>query len=94
MRKRRLTKSEKATLEKIHSMQMTTLFRLKERAEVLIKSSDDILKKVADNGINHHYSKNSDVLRYAQELWSACLRLGELKAMCNDLEYTYGKKNK
>jgi len=92
MKKKRLTKSEKVTLEKINGIQLRTLTLLKERANVLLKATQDVLDKVEQNGISNHYSKNSDVLRYAQELWSASYRLGELKSLHDDLIYSYGKK--
>jgi len=92
MKKKKLTKSEKATLAKLHDNQNRALIRLKERTKVLIQASEDILKKIDEKGIDNHYSMNSDVLRYAQEVWSTSHRLGELRAMCDDLEYSYGKK--
>ena len=92
MKKRRLTKSEKATVSKIQGMQLAALTRLKERTELLIRTSEDIVKTIEAKGIDNHYSLNSDVLRYASEVWSTSIRLGELKAMLNDLEYIYGDK--
>jgi hypothetical protein len=92
MRKKRLTKSEKATLDKISGLQLTALMMLKERVEVLIKAAEATLATINDKGMNNHYSKHSDILRYAQEVWSASHRLGELKALVDDMEYAYGEK--
>ena len=94
MAKRKLSKSEKVTLDKIQTLQIRALKSLRSRAVMLRSSSDDILKKIDNVGIDNHYSVHSDVLRYASEVWSSSMRLGELKAMCDDLEYEYGPKKK
>jgi len=94
MAKRKLSKSEKVTLDKIQTLQIRALKSLRSRAVMLRSSSDDILKKIDNVGIDNHYSVHSDVLRYASEVWSSSMRLGELKAMRDDLEYEYGPKKK
>ena len=95
MARRRLTKSEKETIEKIQTIQLRTLTELRSRAQVLYSSTEQIIKKINEVGIDNHYSIHSDVLRYASEVWAASLRLGELKTLRNDLEYTYSiKKSK
>lgn len=96
MAKRKLTKSERATLDKIQTLQIRALKSLRSRVEVLRSSSDDILKKIDNVGIDNHYSTHSDVLRYASEVWSSSMRLGELKAMRDDLEleYEYSSRKK
>ena len=90
MKKKRLTKSEKATVAKIDDIQIRALQRLRTRTEVLIKTAEELLTKIDTKGIDNHYSMNNDVLRYAQEVLSTSYRLGELKAMRNDLVYDYG----
>jgi hypothetical protein len=94
MTKRKLSKSERVTLDKIQTLQLRALKALKSKAELLRSSSDDILKKINNVGIDNHYSVHSDVLRYASDVWASSMRLGELKAMRNDLEYEYGFKKK
>jgi hypothetical protein len=95
MRKKRLTKSEKATLDKLNALQVRELMRLKCRAEMVIKTMTDLVHKVDSTGIDNHYSLHSDVLRYCQEVYSSSYRMGQLKSMCDDLEYEYlGKKKK
>jgi hypothetical protein len=93
MRKKRLTKSEKATLERLNALQVNELMRLKSRAEMVIKTTSELIQKIDTTGIDNHYSQNSDILRYCQEVYSSSYRMGQLKAMCDDLEYEYlGKK--
>ena len=94
MKKKRLTKSEKEALNKIEDIQLRTLINLKSRTEVLIKCAQETLKKVEEKGLDNYYSQNSDVLRYAQEVWSSSYRLGILKAMHDDIVYTFGKEIK
>jgi hypothetical protein len=95
MRKKRLTKSEKATMDKLNSLQIRELTRLKCRAEMVIKTATELVQKIDTTGINNHYSLHSDIMRYCQELYTSSYRMGQLKAMCDDLEYEYfGKKKK
>ena len=61
---------------------------------MLISSAEEVLKKIDEKGIDNHYSTHSDVLRYAQEVWSASYRLGTLKAMHDDVVYCFGKEKK
>ena len=92
MKKKKLTKTEKATIAKLDDQQLRALTTLRTRVEVLIKTATETLVKIDANGINNHYSQNSDILRYAQEVWAVSYRLGTLKAMRDDLIYSYGKK--
>jgi len=95
MRKKRLTKSEKATLDKLNALQIRELVRLKCRAEMVIKTAGELVQKIDANGIDNHYSLHSDIMRYCQEVYTSSYRMGQLKALCDDLEYEYlGKKKK
>ena len=90
MRKKKLTKSEKRTLEKLNAVQVREMMNLKSRATVLLQATEEILSKIENSGINNHYSLHSDVARYANQVYLSSMRLGQLKALCDDLEYEYG----
>jgi len=93
MRKKRLNKSEKATLEKLKELQLREIMQLKCRTEMVIKTANELLDKINSSGINNHYSIHSDIMRYCQQVYTSSYRLGQLKSMEDDLEYEYlGKK--
>ena len=94
MKKKRLSKSEKATLEKLNELQLREIMRLKCRTEMVIKVANELLNKINSSGINNHYSMHNDIMEYCQEVYTSSYRMGQLKAMCDDLEYEYGIKKK
>jgi len=87
--KKRLNKYEKKLLEKIHSLQITSLNNLKERSEYLLKLINESLKNIAAQGTKGYYSHNSDVRRVADDVWRASLRLGEMKRLEDDIMETF-----
>ena len=94
MKKRKLTKSEKATLDKISELQRREIMQLRSRTEMVIKAANELLDKINNAGTNNHYSIHSDVMRYSQQVYTSSYRLGQLKAMEDDLIYCYGIKKK
>jgi hypothetical protein len=94
MRKKRLNKSEKATLEKLNELQLREIMQLKCRTQMVIKTATELLNKIDSSGINNHYSMHSDIMRYCEQVYTSSYRLGQLKAMCDDLEYEYRGKKK
>jgi hypothetical protein len=87
--KKRLNKHEKKLVESIKTIQLRYLTRLKERAEYLVKITEELIKKIEKDGINGYYSQNSDCLRIAEDVWKASLRLGELKRLEDDIKETF-----
>ena len=95
MKKKRLNKSEKATLDKLNELQLREIMQLKNRTEMVIKTASELLDKINSLGINNHYSIHSDIMRYCQQVYTSSYRLGQLKSMCDDLVYEYqGSKRK
>ena len=87
--KKRLNKNEKKVLENIRNVQLRALVRLKERAQLLQRTAEETIKKIESKGIDNYYSSNHDCLKYAQQLWSTSLRLGELKRLEDDIRGTF-----
>ena len=94
MRKKRLNKSEKATLDKLHELQLREIMQLKSRTTMVIKTANELLSKIESSGINNLYSIHSDIMRFCQQVYTSSYRLGQLKSMCDDLEYEYRGKKK
>jgi hypothetical protein len=51
MKKKRLTKSEKKTIEKIQALRGRALQALRDRVQFLIKRSEELVSKIDDSGL-------------------------------------------
>jgi hypothetical protein len=92
--KKKLNKYEKKLIENIQAIQLRSLSRIKERAQLLQESVAGTIKKIESEGINGYYSVNHDCMRFAQEVWKESLRLGELKRLEDNLKETFTSFNK
>ena len=77
-KKDELTRIEE-TLERIQTCQLGEIRNLKDNAQMLLSTSESLLKKIEEVGINGYYSVNSEALRYSKNIWKASYRLSKLK---------------
>jgi uncharacterized protein YicC (UPF0701 family) len=87
MKKKRLTKSEKKTIEKIQALRGRALQALRDRVQFLIKRSEELVSKIDDSGLATNYSVSSDLMRIAEDIYRLEMRLGELGLIRTDIEY-------
>ena len=86
MAKKRLTKSEKKTVEALKAKRTRALVSLKGRTEFLIKRSEELISKINLSGVDSYYSISSDIFRIAEDVYRLEMQLSVLKAMQSDLE--------
>ena len=92
--KKRLNKYEKKLIENIQAIQLRSLSRIKERAQLLQESVASTIKKIESEGTKGYYSVNHDCMRFAYEVWKESLRLGEMKRLEDDLRETFSLTKK
>ena len=92
MKKKRLTKQEKAFIEKLRGQQVRTLMRLKSALKLASDKTDELKSKIESSGIETNYSSSSDLLEIAERVYRFELRLSELKQI--ECDVIYGRLDK
>tara|TARA_Y100000034_G_scaffold129458_1_gene185932 strand:+ start:470 stop:778 length:309 start_codon:yes stop_codon:yes gene_type:complete len=74
------------------SLQERALVKMRDSSVSLHKSVADLMIKIDYKGTSGYYSVDSDILKYAESIWSSSLRLAELKRLEDDLKGTFHPK--
>ena len=72
--------------EKVFAAQMRAMQTLETNIKLLEDATRQLKSKVTLDKLEGAYSQNSDCLTYAVKVWSACLRLAELKKLQWELD--------
>ncbi len=67
--------------EKVWNSQLAALRSIQDGIKLMKDCIKNLENKVENEGISGNYSVNSDTLKYAQKIWTGCLRLNELKKL-------------
>ena len=89
-----MTRAEKEFLDTIDTLRFRTLMTLKLNVEKLSGLASALSKKIEEHGTNAYYSVNSDIRRASDQIWSAEMRLGELKKIEEDFKVEIKKRLK
>lgn len=65
---------------------LAALSNLKCQCQALERANFELLKKIEDKGLDGYYSVNSDILRYAVNIWKECIRLAEFKKIAKEVK--------
>ncbi|MBC8409275.1 MAG: hypothetical protein H8E12_11220 [Rhodobacteraceae bacterium] len=93
MKNKKLTKAQKKIVEEVESIRIRALLYLRERTELLIKRSEELLSRIDSTGTTSNYSVSSDIYQIAEDVYRLELRLAELGLIKHDIEYGNSKKN-
>jgi hypothetical protein len=93
MKKKKITKAQKKIIEEVESIRIRALLYLRERTELLIKRSEELLSRIDSTGTASNYSVSSDVYQIAEDVYRLELRVAELGLIKYDIEYGNNKND-
>lgn len=92
MKKKKLTKLQKAFVEDIRDRRGRTLMSLKVSLKLMRDKLDELEAKVNNEGTRANYSQHSDVMDAAKKIYTQELTLATLMAV--ETEMIYGNQLK